>query len=95
MKEQELREQFKNDYMGDYVPDLVNEPLHIADWWLSKMKYQREELLKEIEGKIRSYEHDKTAHAQGKCSHSMAVCSAIEQEVKMSLQSIINEVKGE
>lgn len=48
---------------------------------------------KKIKEMIGNIELDKKAHSQGKCSFkSMAVCSAEEQEIKMSLLKAIDKL---
>ena len=48
------------------------------------------EFISKLRGKISVYEHDSEAHRNGGCSHSIALCSAIEQEVQMAMDKILD-----
>jgi hypothetical protein len=97
-----LMEIHARDYIGtdDDMPDNYeywldnvdkNELIEYANKALSQ---QKQEIIGVVEDYIKNYEYDKEAHAKGECSHPvLAICSAIEQEIKMELSKILNQLK--
>lgn len=81
-------EQFKKsicdkDPQVKWALDLIDEEVEEA------LQQQREEMVKKVVVWSRNYEYDSDNHKKGMCGHSMALCSAIEQTVKLEIEKIL------